>query len=146
MSGLFKKNICKSDTYKAPVDVSLRATLTFLQSPLTLIRFQPFNHARASWDQNYVFRKLSSISTDIYCHHFSTAWTTFVEHSDNKGSGLTWPYWGSWKPMWSDGSFPSRGPITDLHSTKLRSLFSCHFHWVEGHSVSSIKWLGHSRD
>lgn len=40
------------------------------------------------------------------------------------------------------GSFPCRGPITDLHSTKLRSLFSCHFHWVEDHSASSIKWLG----
>lgn len=40
------------------------------------------------------------------------------------------------------GSLPCRGPITDLHSTKLRNLFSCHFHWVEGHSASSIKWLG----
>lgn len=39
-------------------------------------------------------------------------------------------------------SFPCRGPITDLHSTKLRSLFSCHFHWVEEHSASAIKWLG----
>ena len=40
------------------------------------------------------------------------------------------------------GSFPCSGPITDLHSTKPCSLFSCHFHWVEGHSASSIKWLG----
>lgn len=65
-----------------------------------------------------------------------------VAHWNTKGSGLTWPYWGSWKPIGSDGYQSSQGPLTDLHSTKLRCLFSCHFHWVEGHSASSIKWLG----
>lgn len=65
----------------------------------------------------------------------------FTPHENKKGAGLTWPYWGSWKPIWSDENLSLQGPITDLHSTKLRSLFSCHVHWVEDHSASSIKWL-----
>lgn len=40
------------------------------------------------------------------------------------------------------GGVPRRTqPITDVHTTKLRKPFSCHFHWVEGYGVSSVKWL-----
>lgn len=65
----------------------------------------------------------------------------FLSCSINWGSVLKWPHRGSWKSIWSDGQLSFQGPITDLHSTKLRSLFSCHVYWVEGHSVSCTKWL-----
>lgn len=60
----------------------------------------------------------------------SVAWDTFMGSSNYKGlfhSHIEY--------------HESLHDQTDLHSTKLCSLFSCHFHWLEGHSASSVKWL-----
>lgn len=89
---------------------------------------------------NKVNLHIKTLPLLIFGHTNSAAYNTFMGSSDNKGSFHS--HVENHESLHDQtGSFPCRRPITDPHSTKLRSLFSCHFHSVEGHSASSVKWL-----